>query len=149
MATLHLVCGLPGSGKSTFAKEFVSKEPRVLHLNADEWMDRIVKDGYDEERRAEVEAIQWEVAQKVLQLGVDVILEFGFWTRKERGKFRTQAERLGAETKLHYMNVPHKELWRRLQKRNSELPPYAFEVKESDLNEWIKMFEEPTSDELD
>jgi len=148
MATLHLVCGLPGSGKSTFAKKLASESPQALHLNADEWMDRIVKDGYDEERRAEVEAIQWEIAQKVLRFGIDVILEFGFWTRKERDKFRNRAKELGADTKLHYMSVPRDELWHRLQKRNEELPPYAFEVKESDLDEWIKIFEEPTPDEL-
>jgi hypothetical protein len=48
-----------------------------LLLIPDEWMDRIVGDGYNDEKRAVVETMQWEIAEKVLKLGVDVIWEGG------------------------------------------------------------------------
>ena len=111
-------------------------------------MDRIVKNGHDDERRSAVEAIQWEIAQRVLQLGSDVILEFGFWVREERDKFRARAKELGAQTKLYYMDVSFDEIWSRLEKRNKNLPPYAFEVKKSDLEKWATIFQKPTPDEL-
>lgn len=97
MPTLHLICGLPGSGKSKLAKE-LEKEHPALRLTPDEWMARIVGDGYNEEKRAVIEAVQWEIAQRALRLGIDVILESGFWSRKEREEFRAKAKELGAAT---------------------------------------------------
>jgi predicted kinase len=147
MPTLHLICGLPGSGKSTLAKELEAKHP-ALRLTPDEWMDRIVGDGYNEEKRAVVQAIQWEIAQQALRLGVDVILENGFWTRTERDGFKATAATLGATTKLYFLDVPRDELVRRLKQRNENLPPHTFPVKESDLDHWITQFEAPMEDEL-
>lgn len=57
MPTLHLICGLPGSGKSTLAKKLEGEYP-ALRLTPDEWMSRILEDGYNEEKRAVVESIQ-------------------------------------------------------------------------------------------
>jgi predicted kinase len=59
MATLHLICGLPGSGKSTLAKK-LENELAALRLTSDEWMDRIIGDGYNEEKRAIIELIQFD-----------------------------------------------------------------------------------------
>ena len=148
MPILHLICGLPGSGKSTLAKKLEEKHP-ALRLTPDEWMARIVGDGMNEDKRAVIESIQWEIAQQTLRLGIDVILESGFWSRKERDEFRARAKELGVTTKLYFLDVPRDELWRRLQKRNAELPPDTFHVKESDLDKWVTQFEAPTSDELD
>ena len=87
LPTLHLVCGLPGSGKSTFA-ERLARDERALWLSPDLWMSRIVGDGYDEAKRAAVEALQWELAERLLVLGVDVILDNGFWSRRTAGRSR-------------------------------------------------------------
>src|SRR5258708_33469428 len=122
MPVLHLICGLPGSGKTTLARRLERDLPAV-RLAPDEWMARIVGDGYDEAKRAAVEAVQWEIAARVLSLGVDVILENGFWSRRERDEVRARARALGAATKLHYLDVPREELLRRLAMRNAALPP--------------------------
>lgn len=148
MPTLHLICGLPGSGKSTLAKELEKGHP-ALRLTPDEWMARIVGDGHNEEKRAVIETIQWEIAEQALRLGIDVILESGFWSRRERDEFRAKARTLGATTKLYFLDVPRDELLRRLEKRNEQLPPDTFHVKESDLDQWITQFEAPTPDELE
>lgn len=138
---------MPGSGKSTLAKKLESELP-ALRLTPDEWMARILEDGYNEEKRAVIESIQWEIAQQALRLGIDVILENGFWIRKERDELRDKAKVLGADTKLYYLEISKDELWRRLEKRNGGLPPNTFCVKESDLDQWINNFEVPASDEL-
>lgn len=148
MPILHLICGLPGSGKSTLAKKLEAEHP-ALRLTPDEWMSRILGDGYDEEKRAVVESIQWEIAQQALRLGIDVILESGFWKRSERDGFKTKAKALGAETKLHYLDIQRDELWKRIEKRNKDLPEHTFPIKKSDLDEWVTRFEPPTSDELE
>jgi predicted kinase len=148
MPTLHLICGLPGSGKSTLARELEERHP-ALHLTPDEWMARIVGNGYDEERRTIIETIQLEIAEQALRLGVDVILENGFWTRMERDQYRAKAQALGAKTKLYFLDVPRHELLRRLKQRNEQSPTDTFQVKESDLDRWISQFEAPTVEELE
>lgn len=148
MSTLHLICGLPGSGKSTLAKKLEKEHPALL-LTPDEWMERIVGDGYNDEKRTVIETIQWEIAQQALRLGIDVILESGFWSRKERDDLRIQAKSIGANTKLYFLDVSRDELLRRLRERNKNLPPNTFHVKESDLDEWIKHFEAPIPEELE
>ncbi len=145
--TLHLICGLPGSGKSTLAKKLEAELP-ALRLTPDEWMARILEDGYNDKKRAVIESIQWEIAQRVLRLGVDAILESGFWRRKECCEFRDKAKELGARAKLYYLDVPRDELLRRLKKRNNELMPYDFRVDESVLDESIKNFEAPSLEEM-
>jgi len=147
MATLHLICGLPGSGKSTLARKLEAKHP-ALRLTPDEWMERIVGNGFDEEKRKVVEEIQWEISQQALRLGINVILESGFWTRKERQEYRKRANELGAQAKLYFLDASRDTLWQRIQKRNESLPPHTFPIQESDLDTWIGSFERPTPDEL-
>lgn len=148
MPTLHLICGLPGAGKTTLAKRLERDLP-ALRLAPDEWMARIVGDGYDEAKRAAVEAVQWEVAARALSLGVAVVLENGFWSRRERDDFRSRAAALGAETRLHFLDVPREELLKRLALRNAALPPDTFRVSAAQLDAWSRSFEPPTPDELD
>ena len=145
MPTLHLICGLAGAGKSTLAKQLEHQLP-ALRLTPDEWLARLSLDGHDIEKRAIVETMQWEIAARALTLGIDVILENGFWTRRDRDDFRARAALVGAKTKLYFLDVPRDELWRRIALRN-ETSPDTFKIKETDLNEWLTWFEPPTEDE--
>lgn len=111
-------------------------------------MYRIVGDGYDTARRHAVDAVQWQVAARALSLGVNVILENGFWSRSERNIYRERASSLGAKTKLHYLDVPLNELRRRLRLRNETLPPDTFHVTKANLESWAKTFNVPTAEEL-
>jgi hypothetical protein len=147
MPVLHLICGLPGSGKTTLARQLELDLP-ALRLAPDEWMARIVADGYDDAKRAAVEAVQWEIAARALQLGIDVILENGFWSRSERDDFRARAAALGADTRLHFLDVPRDELLRRLALRNAALPEDTFRVNQAQLDLWLTWFEPPTPDEI-
>lgn len=148
MPTLHLLCGLPGSGKSTLALR-LEREESAIRLTTDEWMNRLGADGYDAATREAVEALQWELAQALLAKGVSVILENGFWRREERDRLRARATELGADTRLHILDVPREELLRRLAARNAALPPDTFRVRLEDLDEWmINAFEPPTAEEL-
>lgn len=147
MATLHLICGLPGSGKSTLAKQLERVLP-ALRLTPDEWMARIVGDGFDEAKREAVEGVQWDVAARALSLGLDVILENGFWTRADRDRYRARGQALGAEVRLYYLEVPRDELVRRLAERSAALPPDTFPITAEQLDHWSREFEPPAPDEL-
>jgi len=148
MATLFLICGLPGSGKTVLAKQ-LERERRALRLTPDEWMESLFRTGYDEDMRAAVEAVQWEIASRVLELGIDVVLDWGFWSRKERDEFRARARALGAKAVVRFLDVPVDGLWERITSRNEDLPPATFHVQEADLRLWANSFEPPTPDELE
>jgi predicted kinase len=106
-------------------------------------MIRLGSDGYDAATRAAVEAIQWEMAQQLLALGVSVILESGFWSRQERVEFRTRAAELGADSKLVFLDVSRDELARRIAQRNASVPSGFFVTDEADLDCWVALFESP------
>jgi predicted kinase len=91
---LIVVCGLPGSGKTTLAKALESRL-RAVRLCPDEWMDALSLDLYDEERRAKIEALQWKFARELLALGLTVIVEWGTWGRSERDALRLGSPRPG------------------------------------------------------
>jgi len=151
MATLFLICGLPGAGKTTLAKQLEVSVP-ALRLSPDEWIARLLTDINDiperDRLREPVQELLWELAKRTLMLGGDVILEFGFWSREERARYRSEAEALGARVELRYLDVPRDELWARLSKRNANLPPGTFAVTEEDLDLWLTWFELVTDDEF-
>jgi predicted kinase len=148
MAKLFLLCGLPGSGKTTLAKEIECDAP-ALRLTPDDWMHRLHFDGYDETARARVEALQWDIAARALSLGLNVVLDFGFWSKEERNDFRARAKALGAGAEVRFLDVPRDELLRRIRLRNAALPAGTFHVKEEHLDEWLGIFQPPSADELD
>lgn len=147
MAILHLMVGLPSSGKTTLAKQLEYTLP-ALRLTPDEWMLKVVEDAYDEDKRAVVETMLWEIAGQVLQLGNDVILDYGFWAKEERDDFRQRAAGVGASMKIHFLDIPSEELHRRLAARNDNLPPNTVYIPPEDLDLWLTIFERPTADEL-
>jgi len=152
VATLVLVCGLPGSGKTTLARQLEVSLP-ALRLCPDEWIAAIMADPTDtvelDRLRTPVESVQWEVAKRALALGTNVVLENGFWSKEERARFRSEAEALGARVELRYLDVGRAELWARISKRNANLPPGTFHIDEAQLDLWWTWFEPPTADELE
>jgi predicted kinase len=145
-ARLILICGLPGSGKTTLAKELAPKVPAV-RLSPDEWKHDLGIDYYDERRRVQLEHRLWRLAQELLTLGQSVILENGFWSREERDGLRLSARALGVAVELHYLEAPVEELWRRLQARNDEARPGVVPIKREDLQRWALQFEAPDAAE--
>ena len=85
MATLHLMVGLPCSGKTTKAKK-LEREYNALLLTPDVWHIKLFGHDlgkYHEKNHSAVESIMWDHASRVLQLGLDVILDFGL---RKKGK---------------------------------------------------------------
>jgi uridine kinase len=68
-ARLIVVCGLPGSGKTTHAKQLQARL-RAIRLCPDEWMDALSLDIWDDGRREKMESLQWQFGQQLLILGL-------------------------------------------------------------------------------
>ena len=147
MPTLIDLCGLPAAGKTTLAKRIEAERP-ALRLTPDDWFEALGVDLWDEEFRAKVEALQWEVAAQALKLGVDVVIDWGHWSREERDDLRARTEAIGAKFELIYLPATREELWSRLVIRNAELPKGMKPFTEADLDQWLTKFEPPSAEEL-
>jgi predicted kinase len=140
---LIIVCGLPGSGKTTLAK-VLEERLRAVRFSPDEWMDALSLNLYDEQRRGKIEALQWKFGQQLLALGLTVIIEWGTWGRSERDALRLGARALGAAVELHYLSAPEDVLWERIQRRGQEKPGMEREA----VSQWFEMFQAPTPEEM-
>jgi len=140
---LIIVCGLPGSGKTTFARTLES-QLRAVRFAPDEWMDALSLNLWDEEKRGKVEALQWKFAQELLALGITVIIEWGTWGRSERDTLRLAARTLGAAVELHYLHAPADVLFDRIQRRGVENPPIGRDA----ITRWLEIFQAPTPEEM-
>ena len=152
MPTLHLTCGLPGAGKTTLARE-IERDHRALRLTTDEWLLRLFGDDItpaeNELYRERLEHhLFLDLAVRALELGVDVVLDFGVWARSEREDFRGRASAVGARSELHFLDVPIDELLKRLVVRNKERTAGTFRISEEQLRLWATWFERPDVDEL-
>jgi predicted kinase len=140
---LIIVCGLPGSGKTTLAKVLEAKLDAV-RLGADDWMDALGVNLWNEEQRTRIEKLQWLLAQRLLEIDNAVIIEWGTWARSERDVLRERARALGAAVELHYVTAPPDVLLDRIERRALEDPP----ITPEQLWQWSRTFDPPTEEEI-
>jgi len=107
-------------------------------------MDALDINLHDERSRERIEALQWNLAQQLLQRGVMVVIEWGTWARSEREALRIGARSLGASVELRYLTASRDVLVDRVRRRARENPPIALDA----IYRWFDVFEVPTVDEL-
>lgn len=148
--TLFLTCGLQGAGKTTLAKR-LEREHSALRLTADEWLHELHPETSGAELdalREPVERVQWRVAARALELGCNVILDWGLWSREERDHYRSLARDVRARVVLCLVELTREELLDRLSRRNADATPGTFHITEERLDQSIALFERPTPEEI-
>lgn len=142
-ATLFIITGLPGTGKSTLAAR-LEAETGAVGMDPDSWMDAFDLNLWDEARRAAIEAMQWRLSRQFLAAGVNVIIEWGTWGRDERLKLCREARELNAGVELYWLSAPAEIILDRIRARGREDPPITL----SHIKEWSSLFQAPDPDEL-
>jgi predicted kinase len=152
--TLHLICGLPGAGKTVLAKT-IAASTDAFRFEPDEWIRSIWGDKAETEGnqyRDQIEQLQWKIALHALRQSTDVIIEWGTWGRSEREKLRDDAKALGARVKLYCLNAPRELLKQRILNRNHQPGPSDFLIPDPEieifLDDCFRQFQPPTAEEL-
>lgn len=146
-ARLLLMVGLPGAGKTTRAKELAAAH-RALRLTPDEWMISLFGEPKANGKRDVLEGRLIAVALQALQLGTNVVLDFGLWSRDERSALRWLATSVGASCQVIYLPIDKDVQRGRITHRQATAPHTTFPMTEADLGRWRKQFQAPDAVEL-
>lgn len=121
MPTAHLLFGFLGSGKTTLAKR-LELQHNAVRFTPDLWMAHLF--GEDppadtfQSRAAAILEIMQPIWVRCLSLGLDVVLDYGFWTRAERDRVRAVVEDIGAIPVLWAVSCSDDEARKRIALRN-------------------------------
>jgi predicted kinase len=146
--TLYLTVGLPATGKTTAARR-IEVERNALRLTKDEWMKALY--GADNPSSASdvIEGRLVEIGLRALELGVDVVIDFGLWGRDERSALRQAAADRDAKVEMHYFEVSPADQRRRLDQRQAEEPHTTWPMSDDELAHWADVMQVPTPGELE
>jgi len=125
---LILVCGLPGTGKSSFSKE-LSKRFHAVHLNSDVIRKKLfAKPTYSVEEKTKVYNAMAAQAEELLKEGRNVILDATFFHREYRSMMRRIAERHGVKIHIVCCVLGEYEAKNRIMQRKKGVSDADYEV---------------------
>ena len=139
--TLFLTVGLPCTGKTTAARR-IEIEQKALRLTKDEWVKALY--GHENPPSAQdvIEGRLIQIGLRALELGNNVVIDYGLWGRDERSALRQAAADLGAMVEMRYFELTPAEQRRRLDQRQAEAPHTTWPMSDEELAEFDALTEE-------
>ena len=151
MATAHLIFGRVGAGKTTYGRQLATQRGGLFFC-LDEWManlymmDAPVPITLDwalpRTERAEVQILA--VVHQALALGIDVVLELGFFRRAQRD--RARAAITGGAIAVHVVEAPVEVRRERVRERNRGSATLTVEVDDA-MFDWAEQYFEDIADD--
>jgi predicted kinase len=153
MAAIHLIFGPVGSGKTTYGRALAAERTAAFFC-LDEWMAALfmmdapapLSLDWTLPRVQRCEQQIWNLARQLITLGVDVVLELGFFTRAQRTRIRELAAGEGIEVAIHVLEVPREERRERVRARNRGSATFTIEVDDA-MFDWAERYYEPLADD--
>jgi predicted kinase len=146
------MCGVAGSGKTTYAQRLEAAGYVRLSIDEEVWA-RFGRYGvdYDPDRYAEyserAEATLRQRLHDLIDQGRNVVVDFSFWERRNRDRYKKLIEGAGGRWRLVYLQVPADVLRRRLDRRNRRFDANAaFPIHEPTLTRYLGGFEAPAGE---
>ncbi|MBX3735185.1 MAG: ATP-binding protein [Candidatus Didemnitutus sp.] len=147
--TVHLLCGLPGCGKTTLARRMAAESGAIVLGHDERMVARHGTNPPEAEFAALAGAVTeelWREASEVVASGRDVILDWGFWTRAERDAARERVAAIGAIGVLHVVACEDKVARARTLARTATGGP-VLEINGAAWDAFRARFEPPGADE--
>jgi predicted kinase len=146
--TLFLTVGLPGTGKTTLARR-LEADHGALRLTKDEWVKALYGADNPAEASDVIEGRLIDIGLRALELGTNVVIDFGLWSHDERSALRQAAADLGATVVICYRELVPDEQRDRLARRLADAPHETWPMSDRELAGWAAAFDVPTPGELD
>ena len=127
MATVHLIEGPVGAGKSTRAGQ-MARELGAPWLDLDDWMVTLFSpdrpaEGFMQwyaERKARCIEQIWQVTQRLLAAETGAVLELGLVQRADRSAFYDRVDQAGCDLVVTVLDVPKDVRLERVRQRNAQ-----------------------------
>jgi predicted kinase len=138
MASIHLIEGPVGAGKSTFAGRLALTH-NAVHLNLDEWMVRLFQadrpeadfmEWYLERKQRCINQI-WKVTCDLLDAGTDAVLELGLVQLNDRLDFYSRVDASDYTLQVYVLDAPEEQRRQRVHGRNRDQDT-TFQMEVSD-----------------
>ncbi|GJF33894.1 hypothetical protein KNE206_65940 [Kitasatospora sp. NE20-6] len=146
-----MMCGLPGSGKSTYAQALERRGYTRLSIDEAVWA-RIGRDAaeldpeeYDHLKSA-VEQELWGELIRLMTAGQPVVIDYSFWSRATRDRYKAVIEQHGCRWQLIRLKADRETLRRRLAHRNRQTGANSVTVSDELLERYAAAFEEPVGE---
>jgi predicted kinase len=135
MATLHVIGGKPGAGKTTIARELGGSLPAIVFCE-DEWIATLgfqirSLDQYLDVS-ARIRALIGRLVPDLLRRDVSVVFDFGANTVKSRAWVRSLFEAAGADHLIHWLEGSDAACLANLHRRNADRPDGVYWGEVSD-----------------
>ena len=156
-ATLHVIFGPSGAGKTTYAHAFARREGAVAFI-LDEWMARLFGPDIPEpieydwmvERVGRCEAQIWSTAAAVIASGVSVVLDLGLMRKADRARVREIAEAVELPLQFHFVDAPQDVRRARVAERHTVRGEGFAIAANPEMFEFVEgVFEAPDAAELE
>ncbi len=154
MAKAILICGKICSGKS-FLAEKLKREYNAIVLSVDEITLGVLDGCPGNNHDIITERIQKYLLKKSIEIinaGVNIILDWGFWTKTKRNDIKEYYETNGVEHVMYYIDISNEKLEQNTALRNKDVlsgKTSAFYVDEGLAKKCNDLFEIPNIDEFD
>ncbi|WP_127534354.1 AAA family ATPase [Paenibacillus kobensis] len=148
-ALVVLMCGIAGSGKTTFSQKLEKLGFTRLSIDEEVWSvyGRYGIDYPAEKYREYLDESHKRMRSKLverIQEKKRVVVDSSFWSRSERDAYKQLIESEGGEWRLVFLKVHPNELRRRLKERSERFDANAaFTITEEMLVTFLNGFEEP------
>jgi len=148
--TVYVLCGFIGAGKTTFARK-LEERTGAVRITKDEWLIRLIGndptiDGYAD-LDSKVCEFSRDLAFQLVEKGIDVIIDEGFWEKEQRVALRRRIESMGAAEVLYYLDTPIETIRERVARRNTSLTRDSFRISREMLDNYLTYWQPPTEDE--
>jgi len=144
-----LMCGIAGAGKTTYALGLERAGHVRLSIDEEVWQ-RFGRYGIDYDpaqyasHSADAEAVLRRRLVELIGEGRDVVVDFSFWQRERRDRYKRIIEQAGARWRLIYLKAGPTLLRTRLDERSRRFDANAaFPITEDVLAAYLDAFEEP------
>lgn len=147
-----LLVGKVACGKTTFARK-MEQEQGAMFLSIDELhLDLFGPQPTREQLDSTYtgcQAYQQRLATKLVNQGIDVYLDWGFWKRSTRQSTSEFYRELGIDVYQYYFDVPLAIRQQRNRSRNLGCDQHSFKIEDKDVAFFDGFFEAPLSHECD